>query len=187
VLRYLLSSYMKTHPRVYGRMIAACIVGQSITPQYLAANRHLKFARGASDTGVIVPWHTEAPTIPGPNPVVLPGGIAINPITWTTKPTVASAEQNPGSIELDATTGRPLLNRQGRILRVMNLADARVDRRKGVVVCSTVPADQAPYYNANGFPKGVLHSFDYPLYFFSVRANAEARADHFLAGHPGLD
>ena len=186
VLRYLLSAYMKTHPRVYGRMIAAYIVGQSITPKYLAANPHLKFARGASDTGVIVSWNTEAPTIAGPNPVLLPGGIAINPITWTRKQTQATARQNLGSIELDPSTGRPLQNKQGRILRVMNLADARVDKKKGVVICSTVPADQPPYYDAHGFPMGVLHTFDYPLYFFSVRANAKARAEHFLASHPWL-
>ena len=186
VLRYLLSSYMKTHPRVYARMIAAYIVGQSITRQYLAANPHLKFARGARDTGVIISWNTEAPTIAGPDPVLLPGGIAINPITWTRKQSAASARRNLGSIELNATTGRPLLNKQGQILRVKYLADARVDKRRGVVVCSTVPADQSPYYTAQGFPEGVLHTFDYPLYFFSVRANAKARAEHFLASHPGL-
>ena len=186
VLRYLLSDYMKAHPRVYGRMIAAYIVGQSITPKYLAANPHLKLARGASDTGVIVSWNTEAPTLAGPNPVLLPGGIAINPITWTRKQTQATARQNLGSIELDPSTGRPLQNKQGHVLRVMYLADARVDKKKGVVICSTVPADQPPYFNANGFPMGVLHTFDYPLYFFSVRANAKARAEHFLAGHPGL-
>lgn len=186
VLRYLLSAYMKTHPRVYGRMIAAYIVGQSITPKYLTANPHLKFAKGASDTGVIVSWNTEAPTIAGPNPVLLPGGIAINPITWTRKQTQATARQNLGSIELDPSTERPMQNKQGRILRVMNLADARVDKTKGVVICSTVPADQPPYYDAHGFPMGVLHTFDYPLYFFSVRANAKARAEHFLASHPCL-
>ena len=187
VLRYLLSAYMKAHPRVYGRMIAAYIVGQSITPGYLAANPHLKFARGATDTGVILSWNTEAPKIAGANPVLLPGGIAINPITWTRKQSKAPARQNLGSIELDTTTGRPLLNKQGHILRVRNLADARVDRKKGVVVCSTVPAGQPPYYNPYGFPMGVLHTFDYPLYFFSVRANAKARAEHFLARHPGRD
>jgi hypothetical protein len=186
VLRYLLSAYMKTHPRVYRRMIAAYILGQSITPEYLTANPHLKFAKGASDTGVIVSWNTEAPTIAGPNPVLLPGGIAINPITWTRKQTQATAKKNLGSIELDANTARPLQNKQGRILRVMYLADARVDKKKGVVICSTFLADQPPCYNANEFPRGVLHSFDYPLYFFSVRANAKARAEHFLASHPGL-
>jgi hypothetical protein len=184
-LRYLLATYMKTHPRVYGRMVAAYIVGQSITPQYLAANPHLAFARAASDTGVIVSWNTEAQTIAGPNPVLLPGGIAINPVTWTRKQAQATARHNLGSIELDPSTGRPLLNRQGHILRVKNLADACVDKRKGVVVCSTVPADQPPYFTDHGFPMGVLHTFDYPLYFFSVRANAALRAQQYLAAHPG--
>jgi hypothetical protein len=184
VLRYLLSSYMKTHPRVYGRMVAAYIVGQSITRRYLADNPHLKYAKGAGDTGVIVSWNTEAPTVDGTNPVLLPGGIAMNPITWTRAQTPAAARQNLGSIQLDPTTGRPLMNKQGRVLRVTNLADARVDKKRGVVVCSTVPADQPPYYNAHGFPMGVLHTFDYPLYFFSVRANAAERAANFLAAHP---
>ena len=31
------------------------------------------------------------------------------------------------------------------------------------------------------FPEGVLHSFDYPLYFFSIRQNAALRARHYLA------
>ena len=185
VVRYLLSSYMRAHPRVYKRMVAAYVVGQSITRRYLADNPHLEYARGAGDTGVIVSWNTEAPTVAGTNPVLLPGGIAMNPITWTRAQTRATTRQNLGSIQLDLTTGRPLLNKQGRILRVRNLADARVDKEKGVVVCSTVPADQPPYYTPGGFPEGVLHTFDYPLYFFSVRANAALRAQHYLAAHPG--
>lgn len=32
----------------------------------------------------------------------------------------------------------------------------------------------------------IVNTFDYPLYFFSVRANAAERAQRFLAGHPGL-
>jgi hypothetical protein len=186
VLRYLLSSYMQSHPRVYGRMVAAYIVGQSVTPTYLADNPHLEYAKGAGDTGVIVSWNTEAPTVDGANPVLLPGGIAMNPITWTRARTPATARQNPGSIQLDPTTGRPLMNKQGRVLRVTGLADARVDKKRGVVVCSTVPADQPPYYSPHGFPMGVLHTFDYPLYFFSVRANAAERAANFLAAHPKL-
>lgn len=186
VLRYLLSDYMKRHPRVYRRMVAAYIVGQSVTPRYLHANPHLKYARGARDTGVIVSWNTEAPTVDGVNPVLLPGGIAMNPITWTRNQTHARARQNRGSIQLDPTTGWPLLNKQGDILRVKSMADARVDKKKGVVVCSTVRADQPPYYNPQGFPMGVLHTFDYPLYFFSVRANAKARAEHFLTAHPAM-
>ena len=87
VMANLLAEYMGAHPRVYKRMIAAYVVGYSITPSYLAKHPFLKFAKGPSDTGVIASWNTEAPTVDGTNPVLLPGGIAINPITWTRKTT----------------------------------------------------------------------------------------------------
>jgi hypothetical protein len=170
VMIYLLSQYMHRHPKVYKRMIVAYIPGYSVTQKYLDQN-HFKFATGAYDTGVIVSWNTEAPTTAAPDPVVLPGALAINPITWTRTETEATAAQNLGSIQLDPTTGRPVTNAKGHILRVLNLADARVDTAKGAVICSTVnPAD---YYF--GFPLGVYHTFDYPFYFFDVRANAEQR------------
>jgi hypothetical protein len=181
VLKYLLSDYMKTHPDQYRNMIAAYVVGQSITSQYLADNPHLKFAAGGTDTGVIVSWNTEAPVIAGTNPVTQPGGIAINPITWTTKEVVATAAQNLGSIQLNPATGTPILDEYGEIMRVTGLADACVDKVRGVVICSTVnPAD----YNV-GFPLGVYHTFDYPFYFFNVRQNAADRIQHYFAGDSG--
>ena len=182
VMANLLAQYMGSHPRVYKRMIAAYVVGYSITPSYLVKHPFLKFAKGAGDTGVIVSWNTEAPTVAGKNPVLLPGGLAINPITWTRSQKEASAARNRGSIELDpATGGTPFLNADGTIKRFMNVADARVDKAKGVVICSTIDAADPPYFNVHGFPMGVLHTFDYPLYFFSVRANAAERVAHFFA------
>jgi hypothetical protein len=173
VLKYLLSGYMKTHPDVYQRMIAAYIVGQSITPQYLAQNHHLRFATGSSDTGVIVSWNTEAPATTIANPVIQPGGIAINPITWTLGEDTADASRNLGSLQLDST-GLPVRDHYGEILRVTGLADARVDQARGVVICSTVnPAD----YNACG----IYHSFDYPFYFFTIRQNAADRIEHYFS------
>ena len=35
----------------------------------------------------------------------------------------------------------------------------------------------------HGRPFILLHGFDYPLYFFSVRANAGDRIRHFFAKH----
>ena len=184
VLKVLLSDYLRAHPGVKARMVAAYVVGQSITPGYLAANAHLRFTRRPDDTGVLVSWNTEAPQIASPSPVTLSGGIAVNPITWLTDQTWAGASSNPGSIELDpATGGTPVLNADGSIKRVKGLADARVDKARGVVVCSTVDAAAFPYFIPGGFPEGVLHTFDYPLYFFSVRANAAARAHVWLAAH----
>jgi hypothetical protein len=49
---------------------------------------------------------------------------------------------------------------------------------RGVVICSTV--DPADYFV--GLPLGVYHPFDYPFYYFDVRANAAGRIKHYLAG-----
>jgi hypothetical protein len=173
---------MKENPKVYARMIAAYVVGYSITPDYLAQNPHLKFAEGPDDTGVIVSWNTEAPTVGGKNPVLLPGGLVINPITWTTTEQTATAGQNLGSIELNpATGGTPVLDQNGKIERVMNLADARIDKAKGVVICSTVNPENPPYFTPGGLPMGVLHNFDYPFYYFDVEANAANRVEKYLS------
>lgn len=182
VLLYLLSGYMKEHPDVYKRMIAAYVIGYSVTPAYLAANPHLKFAEGPGDTGVIVSYNTEAPTIGGTNPVVQPGSLAINPISWTRAETPAPAKQNPGSIALQKT-GYPVPGADGKPAVVKDFADARVDVNRGVVICSTCPVDKLAPGNAL-FPKGVFHTFDYPFYYFSIRANAAERIASFLAQQP---
>ena len=178
VLINLLAGYMKKNPRVYKRMIAAYVFGYSVTPDYLARNPHLKFADGPDDTGVIISYNTEAPVVEGTNPVVLSGALAINPITWTRGETLATAEQNLGSIEINKD-GSVVLNAEGKIVPVKNVADARVDKAKGVVICSS--ADVVPLSPGNQtFPKGVYHSFDYPFYYFDIRANAANRVAHFL-------
>jgi Protein of unknown function (DUF3089) len=179
VLKYLLSTYMGAHPDVNKRMIAAYVVGQSITPQYLAANPHLKYATGSSDTGVIVSWNTEATVVADTNPVTEPGGIAINPITWTLGTVTASAAQNLGSLQLDSSE-LPVLDQYGEILRVTGLADATVSTTRGVVICSTVDPNT---YNV-GFPLGVYHSFDYPFYFFNIRQNAADRIQQYFIENP---
>jgi hypothetical protein len=72
---------MKEHPEVYERMIAAYVIGYSITEDYLTQNPHLKFATGPDDIGVIISYNTEAPDVAaGVNPVVWPGALVINPI-----------------------------------------------------------------------------------------------------------
>lgn len=172
LLVLLLSEYMKENPKVYERMIAAYVIGYSVTADYLAKNPHLKFAQGADDTGVIISYNTEAPTVEGNNPVVLPGAIAINPISWTGEETPAKASENLGSI---------VLKPDGEIESkdVKNYADARVDKKRGVVICSTADVNKLSPGN-KVFGKGVYHSFDYPFYYNNIRENAAVRTQKFL-------
>ena len=79
-----LKKYFKEHLDYYKRMIAAYIIGYSVTKDDLKAYPHLKFATGESDTGVIISWNTEGKKNieeNASNVVVLPGAISINPLT----------------------------------------------------------------------------------------------------------
>ena len=170
VLLYLLGDYMKAHPEVRERMIAAYVIGYSVTPEYLAKNPHLKFAQGASDTGVIISYNTEAPKVAGKNPVVLPGALAINPISWTRTEKLATAAESLGSIDRDET---------GKMITLPHYADARVSIARGVVICSTADVNKLSPGN-KVFPKGVYHQHDYLFYYYNLRENAANRTAQYL-------
>jgi hypothetical protein len=164
---FLLSEYMKENPEVYKRMIAAYAIGYSITKDFLAKNPHLKFAEGPADTGVIISYNTEAPTIEGTSPLVLPGAIAINPITWTREEIPATVEQNLGS----------RIDFNGTYVDKLKYADARVDKKRGVVICNVDPTTLP---TKTHWAKGIYHTHDYGLYYYNLRENAATRTNKFL-------
>lgn len=181
VMIYLLSEYMAEHPDVYDRMVAAYVIGYSVTDDYLAANPNLKFATGADDTGVIISWNTQAPTIEGTDFVVLPTAHVINPISWTLDETTAPASDNLGSIALNAD-GSVVKNEDGSIQKVMNFADATVDTEKDALICSTVDVETyAP--GSKAFGKGVFHTYDIPFYYFNLQENAGVRIASYFDTH----
>jgi Protein of unknown function (DUF3089) len=177
----LMADYMKKNPEVYKRMIAAYVPGYSITPQYLQQNSELKFAENADDTQVIVSYNTVAPTTTMPDTVILPGAMAINPITWTRTEATATASQNLGSISLDKN-GYAVLDAQGQPRKVLGVADARIDMATGKLIVSTV--DTATLDPGNSVTAaGIFHNYDYPFYYFDLRANAANRIKRYLAAH----
>ncbi len=165
MLRPILFKYMKKHPDVYRRMIAAYMIGFGVTEQDLKDNPHLKFAEGADDTGVIISYNTQGPDLEQENPVVLPGSISINPISWTRGDREAPASENLGSA---------FMGPNGEMQKRMNFADARVDLKQGVVICST--KECASVHNISGlFSTGIYHGSDYAFYYYNLRQNAADR------------
>lgn len=165
-----LEDYMKGHPEYLENMVAAYIIGYSVTEDYLAANPHLKFAEGAYDTGVIVSYNTEGPGNRDQfNCVVLPGAISINPINWKRDDTYAPAEENLGSLNVEGGTE-------------YNTADARVDPNRGVVICESVgfvPELQEAmraYFGPESY-----HLQDYSLYYRNLQQNVADRIAAFFA------
>jgi hypothetical protein len=176
VLTHLLSDYMPSHPDVYKRMIAAYVIGYPITTSYMAHNPILKFATGASDTGVIISYNTEAPSMTGVNPVMLGAqhALVINPLSWST---------DTAEVPASASLGSWMPNASGQLVKVPAFADAQIDTAKGVLICSSAPEAQLEPGTAQ-VPAGIYHSYDYPFYYFNIRANAANRISHFMAAHP---
>ena len=169
ILTMILSDYMKEHPAYYERMIAAYVIGYSVTEQYLEANPHLKFAEGADDTGVIISYNAEGPANKNMhNAVVTKGAVSINPINWKKDETYAAAAENKGS-----------LNVMGELTE--GFADARIDLERGVVVCES--ADPSVYAISKEahvlFGPESYHAHDYGLYYMNLRENVKTRISAF--------
>lgn len=167
-LTLVLEDYMAKHPEYLENMVAAYIIGYSVTEDYLARNPHLKFAEGADDTGVIVSYNTEGPGNRDQfNCVVQEGAISINPINWMRDDTYASVEENLGSLSSEGEIGT-------------GTADARVDTERGVVICESVKAvPELQAAMAEYFGPESYHLQDYSLYYGNLQKNVADRIAAF--------
>ena len=169
----LLRTYFKDHPEYYARMLAAYTIGYSVTKNYLAANPHLKFATGETDTGVIIAFNTEGPKnveLKAHNVVVLPETMSINPLNWKLDETYAPASMNLGSIILDEKTGERSIGDVG--------ADAQIDLDRGVVVTHAKVPEVDEYtakVSAEFFGPDGRHAYDYMYYFNNIKDNVAKR------------
>ena len=166
IQRFVLAEYMKAHPEYQKRMIAAYLIGYSITKDYLKANPHLKFAEKADDTGVIISWNTERSTNIGKkNIVVKPGAISINPLNWRRDETYASEAENLGGYIYNEKTKRLEI--------VPNAADAQLNVKRGVIITTTKVLSPIPITTI--FGPGSYHNGDYALYYNNIKENVAKR------------
>ena len=166
IQRFVLAEYMKAHPEYQKRMIAAYLIGYSITKDYLKANPHLKFTEKADDTGVIISWNTERSTNIGKkNIVVKPGAISINPLNWRRDETYASEAENLGGYIYNEKTKRLEI--------VPNAADAQLNVKRGVIITTTKVLSPIPITTI--FGPGSYHNGDYALYYNNIKENVAKR------------
>lgn len=153
---------MRKNPMVYRRMVAAYVIGYSVTGAYLAKNPHLKFAQGSDDTGVIISYNTQAPELPdGRNPVVLPGALVINPLNWRRDDALADKSLNLGAYMPVSQTS---------FVHLPAFSDAQIDTTKGALLTRVDPTGLRL-----GFGPGIYHSYDYSFYYLNIRQNASKR------------
>ena len=168
ILRLVLKNYFKAHPDYYQRMVAAYAIGYSITSDDLAANPHMKFATGESDTGVILSWHAEGPKNveangPIPNVAILKNGICINPLNWKRDETYAPASMNLGSLVMDESGATEIRDID---------ADAQVNIARGTVVTNAkaIPNEMTELAGPQCY-----HQDDYSIFYNNIKDNVAKR------------
>ena len=167
MIKEILKDYFKTNENLKNSMVAAYVLGYSVTQKELDENPHLRFANSEYDTGVIISYNTESPDFNGYNPTILEGSIAINPITWTLDETIAAKEQSIGA-NIASNYGKPT-----------KIADAKVDKARGVIKCSTINPDDFYSGEKSVFEKGVYHAYDIALYYYDLKENVRKRVGAF--------
>ena len=156
-------------PETGKRLVAAYIIGWSVTRDDLARYPHLKMAETPDQTGCIVSYNTQGPK-PGYS-IVREGAVAVNPLTMTITGEPADAGLNLGAVfcdekgvrEIPHYTGGQTINGAFVIPAPSNVKD--------------LDAIQIPEF---------YHPYDYAFFFRNLQKNAELRTKKFLdseAGH----
>ena len=163
-------------PALQKRLVAAYLIGYSITKDDLEKYPWMKLAQGEDDTGVIVTFNTEGADA-GPSPVLLPGAVAINPLNWRTDTTPADRSANLGAEFFDDTNGE-------LIEEIPNFAAAHLDIQKGVLIVADmkIPASgKIDLVHMGRWSEGVYHRFDYAFWYNNLQKNVNVRIGSYFS------
>ncbi len=177
----MLQTCFREHPEYDARMVAAYAIGCSVTDDCLAANPHVKFATGESDTGVVIAWNTEGPKkveTNATNILLQPHTRSINPLNWKLDETCAPASMNLGFLVENEENGETGIRDIG--------TDAQVNLARGSVVTNArgqeIPEELAEAVIELYGPDG-HHNEDYLFFYSNIRDNADKRIAAYMAAH----
>ena len=154
-------------PELMQKLVAAYLIGYSVTPDDLGRCPWMKIAENANDIGVIITYNTQSQDAVG-SPVLLPGAQCVNPLNWTISQDVASREMNLGAV---------FFSDAGAVDSIVpHFTDAWVDGQ-GALVAGIPDPD---LYSGGTFPRGVFHKYDYNFFYNNLKQNVENRVHAFL-------
>ena len=143
------------------------------------AGRGIRRGTGADDVGVILSWNTISADA-GDNIFTVPGGYAVNPVSWTADDAPAEAAGVLGKAYYYVSEKEP-----AGTFNPSLLGGVRADPECGALIVD-LPGDSQ--YDASGqMGEGVFHAND--LFFFaeSVRDNMVLRAAAWRAEYSGAE
>ena len=158
------------------RLVAAYLIGYSITKDDLEKYPWMKLAQREDDNGVIITYNTEGLNA-GPSPVLMPGAFAINPLNWRTDGKPAKRSSNLGAKFYNDVTGE-------LIEEIPNFAAAYVDTIKGVLIISDMKTPKSENINLKKmgrWSEGVYHRYDYAFWYRNLEQNVGVRIDAYFS------
>lgn len=149
------------------QLIAALLLGWSLTAADLAAHPAVRMCNSPDQTGCVISYNTMENGKQSVAPTLKAGALAVNPLSWAMDVTFVPAEKNLGSVFFDS-------NAQAKTYPHFTSAQI-VDG--GLVV----QPENVDLVTAKGshFPEGVYHAFDYSLFFMNLKANIRERIQAF--------
>ena len=164
------------NPALQKRLVAAYLIGYSITKDDLEKYPWMMLAQGEDDTGVIITFNTEVVDA-GPSPVLLPGAVAINPLNWKIDGTPADRDANLGAKFFNDATGE-------LIEEIPNFAAAHLDTQKGVLIITnmkTPESEKIDLVHMGRWSEGVFHRFDYAFWYNNLQQNVSDRINSYFS------
>lgn len=152
------------------RLIAAYLIGYSITQDDLDANTNMRMCRNADDTGCFISYNSVEDGKQASSVQILPGAHVTNPLSWETAMTggaVVPATANAGAVFFDDDGYNPVLYEQ--------FSSAQI--KEGGLVC--VFTDSTAFDAAAA--AGIYHQYDYAIFYNNLRENIASRKAVFLA------
>ncbi|WP_051305590.1 DUF3089 domain-containing protein [Desulfogranum mediterraneum] len=154
------------------RLVAAYLIGWSVTRGDLQQNNRLGLCTAPKQTSCIISYNTVAPGMQSQAPTVLPGALVVNPLSWTTDQAIVSGRQNLGSVFFHGDDSRTV---------IPGFTSAQIIDGALVVRPTQVSLLPSP---SPAFPQGVYHPYDYGLFYENIQANLAQRIQAFLTLHP---
>lgn len=163
-------------PFLRKKLVAAYLIGFSLTQRDFSRYPHLRLANAADDTGVIISYNTTANGLPLMR-FIRPDSVCVNPLNWRHDSEYADKSQNDGAV----------LFQFGEKFKyeVPHYTGAYVDEERGVLMID----DDAAYelYKARWFFKkflmnrGSLHMLDIALFYKNLERNVGERIAAYLS------
>jgi hypothetical protein len=153
-------------PKLMNKLVAAYIIGYSVTDDDLAQCDWLKISESSDDIGKIITYNSQSEFATG-SPVLLPHANCVNPLNWKNTSEYAPKEMNLGAV---------FFNADGEVDSIVpQYTDARIDE-KGALVVNPQYGDSL---NVGSFPTGVYHVYDYSFFFNNLTENVAVRVNSY--------